>query len=53
MCTYYLVPTRTYVRTFNDSAHDGLGHGAAVSPITACNFLKNNIKTQSIILMIR
>lgn len=39
--------------TLRDSAQDGLGHGAAVSPITACNLRWKRISTQSMIRMMR
>lgn len=38
---------------FNDSAHDGFGHGQAVSPITAWSFLWKRINTQSMIRIIK
>ena len=44
---------RNYKCTLRDSAQDGLGHGAAVSPITACSLRWKRISTQSMIHMMR
>jgi hypothetical protein len=44
---------RSHKNTLRDSAQDGLGQGAAVSPITACNLRWKRISTQSMMRMIR